>query len=377
MEMNRGEAEKCMELGKKHLRAGNYRQAVKWFDKSIRLFPLPGAEALRARSAESAQQQEAPSSSSSSSSTARAAPAASPSSSSTTASQPEDTRPYTEEQVRIVRKIKMCKTHYDVLGVATNADENDIKKAYRKLALKLHPDKNSAPGAEDAFKAVGKAFTILSDDQKRADYDRFGDNAPGESNSGNRQRTRQHHGGYNDDDISPEDIFNMFFGGGIPRQRQHRQQYQRQQQQRQANETPRTPMQQFLQFLPLILVLCLSLFSFPGNQSPPFSLNPTQDMPVQRTTRMRNVINGIPYYVARDFERRYTNDWRDLMRVEKMVESWHVQKLREGCEGERLKQKRRINKARNHKNADERESAVKKALAVPLPTCEELNRLQE
>ncbi|CAK4669481.1 unnamed protein product [Aphanomyces euteiches] len=368
MEMNRGEAEKCMELGKKHLRAGNYRQAAKWFEKSIRLFPLPGAEALQARAEESARQQESGSSSSSSTSASSARAASAPSTTSSTAQQ-DDSRPYTEEQVRIVRKIKMCKTHYDVLGVAKNADENEIKKAYRKLALKLHPDKNSAPGAEDAFKAVGKAFTVLSDDQKRADYDRFGDNAPSENGG---MRSRQHRGGFHEEDISPEDIFNMFFGGGMRPNRMNRQQQRPQQ-----NAEPRTPLQQLLQFLPLFLVFFLSIFSMPGNQSPPFSLNPTQEMPVQRTTRMRNVINGIPYYVARDFERRYTNDWRDLMRVEQMVESWHVQKLREGCEGEKIKQKRRINKARNHENVQEREAALKKALAVALPTCDELNRLMQ
>ena len=57
--------------------------------------------------------------------------------------------------------------HYNVLGVSPTANENDLKKAYRKLALKLHPDKNSAPEADEAFKLVGLAYATLSDPRKR------------------------------------------------------------------------------------------------------------------------------------------------------------------------------------------------------------------
>ena len=65
--------------------------------------------------------------------------------------------------------------YYDVLGVAKDADEKDIKKAYRRVAMKFHPDRNpDAADAEDKFKEASEAYEILSDREKRAAYDRFG-----------------------------------------------------------------------------------------------------------------------------------------------------------------------------------------------------------
>jgi DnaJ-class molecular chaperone len=76
------------------------------------------------------------------------------------------------------------KNYYEILGLEKNVSETEIKKAYRKLSLKYHPDKSSEPGTEEKFKEISKAYSILSDSDKRRDYDlgkeendenRFGD----------------------------------------------------------------------------------------------------------------------------------------------------------------------------------------------------------
>ena len=71
--------------------------------------------------------------------------------------------------------MKMGKDYYKILGIAKTATEDEIKKAYRKLALKYHPDKNKAPGAEDRFKEVAEAYEVLSDKKKRDIFDQFGE----------------------------------------------------------------------------------------------------------------------------------------------------------------------------------------------------------
>ncbi|CDO95491.1 unnamed protein product [Kluyveromyces dobzhanskii CBS 2104] len=93
---------------------------------------------------------------------------------------------------------------YDLLGVAPGADENQIKKAYRKSALKYHPDKNSSEEAAEKFKQITSAYEILSDSQKRDVYDQFGE----EGLSGQGGGGPGGFGGFG------EDLFSQFFGGG-------------------------------------------------------------------------------------------------------------------------------------------------------------------
>jgi molecular chaperone DnaJ len=64
--------------------------------------------------------------------------------------------------------------YYEVLGVPKNADKDQIKNSYRKLAMQYHPDRNKSPEAEEKFKEISEAYAVLSDDAKRAQYDRFG-----------------------------------------------------------------------------------------------------------------------------------------------------------------------------------------------------------
>lgn len=66
------------------------------------------------------------------------------------------------------------KDYYEILGVPRNATKDEIKAAYRKLALQYHPDRNKSPDAEEKFKEISEAYAVLSDDEKRAQYDQFG-----------------------------------------------------------------------------------------------------------------------------------------------------------------------------------------------------------
>jgi len=109
----------------------------------------------------------------------------------------------------------MAKPYYDVLGVKEGCTKEEIKKAYKKLAKKYHPDLNKDnPEAEKKFKEISQAYSVLSDDTKRANYDRFGE--AGEQFSGYNQG-----GGFSGfEGMNMGDIFDSFFGfGGAPRQR--------------------------------------------------------------------------------------------------------------------------------------------------------------
>ena len=104
--------------------------------------------------------------------------------------------------------------YYEVLGVSQGASEDEIKKAYKKMARKYHPDLN--PGdktAEEKFKEVNEAYEVLSDADKKARYDQYGHAGVDPNFGAGRLRRRIRRGGFDFGDLG--DIFGSFFGGGF------------------------------------------------------------------------------------------------------------------------------------------------------------------
>jgi len=134
----------------------------------------------------------------------------------------------------------MKKDFYELLDVKKGSSKDEIKSAYRKMAMKFHPDRNKSPDAEEKFKEINEAYEVLSNDQKKAAYDQYGHAAfdPNSGPSGGHTYTQQNgpnftytqggnpfggadfdFGGFS----NPFDIFEQFFGGGGFRQQNHKQ----------------------------------------------------------------------------------------------------------------------------------------------------------
>jgi DnaJ-class molecular chaperone len=119
----------------------------------------------------------------------------------------------------------MGKDYYKILGLSKGASDDDIKKAYRKLALKYHPDKNKEKGAEEKFKEVAEAYEILSDPKKKEIFDKYGEDGlkmgggSGPSGpSGHNMGGGSGHPGFQQYTWSgdPNETFRMFFGNSNP-----------------------------------------------------------------------------------------------------------------------------------------------------------------
>jgi len=383
MESNRDEADKCLELAMKFIREGNKEKAEKFVRKAGKLFPsrriqevLNLVQQMDADSKDTSDGASSPSSGHRQSAHAR--PGAEHDNEEATTSNAN----YTQEQVESVKRIRKCKNYYEMLGVSKDFSESELKKSYRKLALAFHPDKNSAPGASEAFKAIGNAYAVLSDAEKKRQYDLYGDEEPVRSRRGHHH----HHGFYEYDDpshgfqadMTAEEIFNMFFGGGMPGSSVYVRRGGRWQRQAGGNHDDHhgghhhtghhydssSNFSAIFQLMPILLLILVSMISSLLVSDPLYNLEPSHKYNIQRkTTNLK-----ISYYVKESFSTDFTGSLRKL---EREIEDVYIQRLRDACFRERAYKENLLWQARYSGNSN----LMNKAHNYPTSSCTNLEKM--
>ena len=275
----------------------------------------------------------------------------------------------TPEQEALMARVRRANDdYYKILGIEKGAGDDEIKKAYRKTALKLHPDKCQANGADEAFKQVSRAFACLSDADKRAAYDRYGTEDPNSRQSPFSSRAAQHRGGgmgrhtyYQGEEVDPAEIFNMFFGGGFPGgggfgpgarfRTQRGGSYYRANRAYQdgrrghpggagagqaRQENTDDIFRNLFQLLPIMIVF-LMYFLSPGEEQN-FALNRTPTFSQQLKTSRHE----FPFYVrnVREWTQTYPESTSQRRRMEHNIEMTHINHLESNCLYERQQQQR-------------------------------------
>ncbi|XP_022646912.1 dnaJ homolog subfamily B member 14-like isoform X2 [Varroa jacobsoni] len=377
MESNREDALQAIRVAKKALQDGDQEKAKRLLQKSIRLCPTDCAKELLASLVKDNDQENQPNDGDAGSPRSKHRNGAGEGTQKTDGAKNSASRgasparaEYTPEQAEAVKRITKCKNYYEVLEVEKESfAESELKKKYRKLALLVHPDKNCAPGAAEAFKKVGNAYGVLSDNRKKAEYD-ANLNRPIDSNRGGN------YGDYNTThfetsaDITPEELFNVFFGGGsfafegVNRRRRqayhHRQNFHHHHQQQQGSETGQTSL--ILQTLPILVLLGMSLLSSFLAQDPPYSLIQSSKYPHERVTMKFKV----PYFVQDGFSRDFNRN--SILRLEEQIEAEFIINLRHSCFRERQNRDAMLWRARHTGNS----IWATRAKEVGVPSCDRL-----
>ncbi|KAI5108035.1 dnaJ-like subfamily B member 12 [Silurus meridionalis] len=366
MESNKDEAERCIEIAVSALQNHQPDKARRFLEKAQKLFPTQKAQRLLESLTLNGNPHGSNNNCGENEGNGVRHRAASAGEERSEDSATDGTKSYTAEQLDAVKQIKKCKTYYETLGVTKDVSDDDLKKAYRKLALKFHPDKNHAPGATEAFKAIGNAYAVLSNTEKRKQYDLYGEEKVQHSRHGH-----SHHGF--EADISPEDLFNMFFGGGFPSSNVHvysngrmrfghNQRHERREQRRDGS------LALFVQLMPILVLIIVSALSQLMVSSPPYSLS---HRPSSGHTNRRQTTNlKVPYYVGDHFSEEYTG--KHLKNVEQSVEDDYISNLRNNCWKEKQQKEGLLYRARYFGDSD----LYQRAQKMGTPSCSKLSDIQ-
>lgn len=397
------EAAKALELGKKALEINSFERAAKLFEKSLRMRKTAEAEALLTCARKGVARAEAKAT----------AAAATPSSNGVHARHPvkhdapPSDRPFTPEQEKSCKLIISAKSHYETLSIERTASSDEIKKAYRKTALKFHPDKCGAPSADEAFKKVSKAFKMLADPDERAHYDRYGEDERVGMVGGGNGSGHRHAGGFGGQpggfDMDADDLLRWFMSGGMAGgqtpggARVHhfgtpRGVYQQQQQHRAGVRPGGVHVVQsgtlFQQIASLVMFLVFLFNAWGGSTTPGgasggntpyraqnqfFSLAPDTHFTVKRTTTMNGIVPDIQYFVDSRFSGTIGKTPRDLYYVESAVQTTLNGALKEKCQYETTVKTEHLNQAR--RTGDQQ--AFTEAAAMETPSCGRLQELEK
>ncbi|XP_053969920.1 dnaJ homolog subfamily B member 12 [Anastrepha ludens] len=363
MDGNKDEAHRCIDIAVQSFSEGKIEKAEKFLLKAEKLFPTQRAKELLAKVKSGTTTGAGKTSNSASlnhSASGENADNDGPrkrKNSDSRHAEPE----YSKDQLDAVRKVKSCRNYYEILSVSKEATDSEIKKSYKKLALLLHPDKNKAPGASDAFKAVGNAAAVLTDAEKRKQYDLYGINETHSSGHGVRRDTYEYaYARGFQAEVSPEDLFNMFFGGGFAQQNVYMRQQRRRQQHRDDGEH-QSNSSALINFLPILLLIGLSMISSFFISDPIYSLTPSHKYAVKRETNRLKV----PYYVKNNFHAEYQGS---VGRLEESVEEDFIDHLKYSCSRERNYRDSMLAKARSFGDRE----LFRKAQNINMPSCDNL-----
>jgi len=382
--INKDEAERCIDLAEQSFNSGDREKAERFLKKAERLYPTQKAKDLlellsklgESGPGENVRQRRG------SAAPPKASAAAEESAGTSSKSESKSSGPeFTQDQVDAVKKIKSSKDYYEILGVSKEATDTDLKKAYRKLALQFHPDKNKAPGTAEAFKAIGNAFAILSDAEKRKQYDLYGSEAANSTSHHHRQSSAQHYEyGYTrgfESDMTAEELFNMFFGGAFPSTTMYTSNGRRRTRYYYSNGQATEPggtqqggeannVTMALQVLPILFFILVTLVSSLFVSDPVYSLARTQKYNVKRSTGELDV----PYFVKETFN---TDFQGNLKRLEAGIEEEYISNLRNECFKQRNYKEHMIWRARNFGDDD----MLRQARDMTLPSCDALHGLRQ
>lgn len=341
MDGNKDAAQKCMDVGNRALKEGDKARAYRFLVKAQRLDPSLPLESLLSSLSKELEEQGSHGRGFADQGSEKDAGEREASSSGVGMNDcngdppPRAPSEVSADQVEIVRRIRKMKDYYQVLGLNKDCSAEEIRKAYRKISLKVHPDKNKAAGADEAFKAVSKAFACLNDPELRGRYDEHGPEEAHEV-AYNQAARRRSNGFVYEEMFDADEIFNSFFFGtpyarnGFQRAhfvRTHRAAAHQAGGVR-THEVHFGGLLNLLQLLPVLALILISYFPF---SRPVYSLERVAPYEVQYLTREHEV----PFFVkSQDFDKDYPPGSMSRRSIEAQVERDYTEILGHNCRRE-------------------------------------------